>query len=533
MNKRAVAYAVGKLMQILALVLFVPLFCSLLDYPDLSIAQIACQPEVIGFIFSIVLSAAIGSLLSFLTKSERSNQGVREGFGIVSLGWVCLTFLGSFPFLFYFAHSYTDVNFSIIFKCFTDSYFEIMSGFTTTGATILTDVEALPHSLLFWRSFTHWLGGMGIITLAIVVFPAMGISGYQMFKGEVPGPTTDRLLPKLAGTAKILWGVYLLMTVAETVLLWVGGMNLFDSLCHTFGTLATGGFSTKNASIGYYQSEYIEWVITVFMFLAGVNFLVHYNVLCGNFKTLKQNSELHFYSGTLLVAIVLVAMSLFHTGLQDKERVSTHYHPTQVSQLDIEEHRQEESARYENVYQCIRSAVFQVVAITTTTGYTTADYDLWPNMCRYMLLILMFWGACAGSTGGGMKMVRIMVVFKTAWREIKKVAKPRLIESIRVGDSIVSGSKVINIMAFICLYLIIFTGMTFFMSFFIPDLMTAIASVAATINNIGPGLSGVGPVENYSWIPLGGKWILIACMILGRLEIFTVLVILRPSTWKK
>lgn len=533
MNKRAVAYAVGKLMQVLGVILLIPFGICFYDYSGQSFGFIMRRPEALGFVAAALVSFILGLALSFLTRREQAKQGVREGFGIVTISWIAFAALGSIPFFFYFLSAHQNVTAPVLLECFTDGYFEIMSGFTTTGATILQDVELLPRSLLFWRSLTQWLGGMGIITLAIVIFPAMGISGYQMFKGEVPGPTADRFLPKLGETAKWLWGVYLLLTVLEVLLLLGGGMTIFDALCHTFGTLATGGFSTKNSSIGYFDSSYIEWVIVVFMYLAGVNFLIHYNVLCGNFKPVRNNQELHFYTFTLLAAIIIVTIVLFSSGVQQEERLQAHYNSAGISSGELERNMYEEAGRLDSFYKCFRRAAFQVISITTTTGYTTSNFDLWPNTCRFMLLVLMFWGACAGSTGGGIKMIRVLVSLKTAWREIKKVARPRLVESISVGGAIISGKKIINILVFVCLYLTLFVIMVFLMTIFIPDLTTAIACVAATINNIGPGLSGIGATENYAWIPVPGKWLLIVCMLLGRLEVFTVLVILRPAAWKK
>ena len=409
-----------------------------------------------------------------------------------------------------------------------------MSGFTTTGATILPDVQILPKGLLFWRSLTHWLGGMGIVTLSLAIFPAMGVAAYQMFRGEVPGPSADKLQPRLAETAKILWGVYILLSVAETLLLMAGGMPLFDSLCHTFGTMATGGFSTKNASIGYYKNPYFDWVIILFMFLAGTNFLLHYRVLIqGRFKSLKEDREFHFYTFTILISIAFVSLFLYFNGLPPEKQSASHYRHNPMTTAEMTEHVEKEAAKVSSAEGAFRFASFQVVSITTTTGFCTADFDVWPNICRLLLLVLMFWGGCAGSTGGGMKMVRIMVVLKAAYNQLRKIGRPRLISLVKVGKTALQESLVANILAFFVLYMFLFILSTVFMTLFVPDLVTAIATVSATLGNIGPGLAGIGAIENYAWIPVAGKWILILCMLLGRLEIFTVLLIFRPSIWKK
>ncbi|MCP4706590.1 MAG: TrkH family potassium uptake protein, partial [candidate division Zixibacteria bacterium] len=271
-------------MLIMAGILIVPLGIAIFYNPPESFSDIINEPEKLGFLLAIIFSALIGLILSISCRSKSELEGIREGFAIVSVAWVTLGFMGAIPFFIYFLSTSGDYSFANIILTFTDAYFESSSGFTTTGSSILSNIEALPKGLLFWRSLTHWLGGMGIITLAIAIFPAMGVSGYHMFKGEVPGPTTERIQPRLAETAAILWGVYALLSLAEVILLAAGGMNWFDSLCHTFGTLATGGFSTLNGSIGQYNSNYFDWIITIFMFLAGVNFLIHYQVIRGNFS---------------------------------------------------------------------------------------------------------------------------------------------------------------------------------------------------------------------------------------------------------
>jgi len=533
MNKKTVFFVIGRLMIIMAGILLVPLAISFYySFPE-NLSQVILDPEKLGLIISIILSAGVGLLLTTTFKSDKELEGIKEGFAIVALGWVTLAFWGAIPFFVYFLSTSPDCNIGQILHCFTDAYFEICSGFTTTGATILNDIEIVPKGLLFWRSLTHWLGGMGIITLAIAIFPAMGVSGYHMFRGEVPGPTAERIQPRLAQTAAILWGVYALLSVIETVLLMFGGMDLFDALCHTFGTMATGGFSTKNASIGHFNSNYIDWVVTVFMFLAGVNFLIHYRVLRGNFTDLKSNKEFHFYTATIFVAIVVFTGILYWGGIKPAHQAADHFQHQPRAVEHFEEHVAGENSKVSTPYGSFRQSAFQVVAIVTTTGYGTADFDLWPDFCRFALLFLMFWGGCAGSTGGGMKIIRIMVVLKVGWRELKKMVKPHLVAPLKVGGISMDEQRVINIGAFFILFVVIFVVCSLIMTLFIPDLTTSVSTVAATLGNIGPGLNGVGSTQTYAWIPIPGKWVLIICMLLGRLEVFTILLALRPSFWKK
>ncbi|MBN1549980.1 TrkH family potassium uptake protein [bacterium] len=534
MNKRSVGYAIGKLLQVMAFIMFIPFFIGLYnDVPQFKIS-IFLGPEFLGFSLSILISWFVGFLLIAVCYRYRQEIGVREGYAVVTFGWITLSAVGCLPLFFYFVFSKDMVAISDVVHFFSDAYFETMSGFTTTGSTILTDIETIPKGILFWRSMTHWLGGMGIITLALAIFPAMGVSGYGMYKGEVPGPTKERLQPRLSETAKILWGVYLLFTVLETSLLFFGGMSLFDSFCHTFGTLATGGFSTKNLSVGYYQNTYFHWVIIIFMVLSGINYIIHYRVLLKrHYRSLFEDKELHFYLATLLIGTLFVTGILYFQGLPDTEIGYESYRYDKMSFNDFEKHMSEEEAKIDTLSGAFSQAAFQVVSILTTTGFCTADFDVWPDVCRLVLIILMFWGGCAGSTGGGLKIIRVITVMKISWREIKKLAKPRWISPIKIGQTSIDERRVINILSLFNLFLLTFVICSTLMCLFIPDLLTAISCVVATLFNIGPGLSGVGAVENYAWIPLPGKWILIMCMLMGRLEIFSVLIALRPAIWKK
>ena len=534
MNHRAVLYALGRLLQVMAGIMAVPLALSAWDAVVAQRVGLSGSKETLAFAGAIIVSLIAGSLLSFFTRADREDQGVKEGFAIVTLGWVSLALVGSIPFTIWFLDRSGGLTAAGFLAAFTDAYFEVMSGFTTTGSTILTDIEALPRGLLFWRALTHWLGGMGIITLALAIFPAMGVGGYQMFRGEVPGPSADRLRPRLRETAAILWGVYMLLTALQTVLLMFGGMDLFDSLCHAFATLATGGFSTRNASVGAYDSAYIDWVVTLFMFLAGTNFLLHYRVMFRrDWRAIRENREFHFYFGTVAVAIVVFTLILWLGGLPEPAETCTHFqveHRQPEAQIA---HVAAEEGKVESLPDALRIAAFQVVAIITTTGFGTADFDVWPRALGLGLVVLMFWGGCAGSTGGGMKMIRVLVTLKASWRELKKVVRPRLVSPVKVRREPVGEAMVSNIVGFFVLFVGLFVVCSVLMSFIIPDLTTAVTSVIACIGNIGPGLSGVGSTQNFGWIPLPGKWLLILCMLLGRLEIFTVLVVLRPSFWRR
>jgi len=530
-NGRAILHALGRLMQLMAAFLLIPLGIAVWEARDWSPLT---RPQGYAFIITVAVALVAGTILQFTCRAARDEQRTREGFAIVTLGWALLALLGSIPFFVYFLATRDVSAPHQIFTAFTDAYFEIMSGFTTTGATILTNIEGLPRDLLFWRSLTHWLGGMGIITLALAIFPAMGIAGYQMFRGEVPGPSADRLRPRLAETAKVLWGVYLLLSAAQTTLLMLGGMDLFDALCHTFGTMATGGFSTRSASIGAYQSAYIEWVVILFMFLAGTNFLLHYRVLFRrDWLAVRNNREFHFYAGTVLVAILITMAVLHFDGVPAAEISEQHYQFDSRPTVAHATHVAAEQEKLSSFDGLLRHSAFQVVAITTTTGYGTADFDVWPRSIGLLLVVLMFWGGCAGSTGGGMKMIRILVVLKVAWRELRRMVRPRLIAPLKVRGYTVEEKRIANVVGFFILFVALFIVCSIIMTLFIPDLTTAVTAVAATIANIGPGLSGVGSTQTYAWIPTAGKWVLILCMLLGRLEIFTVIVLLRPSFWKR
>ena len=443
-----------------------------------------------AFILSAIISAGCGGILFSKFNSEK-DLSVREGFAIVTFGWTFFALFGALPFVF-----------SGAIPSYLNAFFETMSGFTTTGSTILTDIEAMPPSLLLWRSLTQWLGGMGIIVLSLAILPMLGVGGMQLFKAEVPGPTTDRLKPRIQDTAKLLWGVYVLLTCVEILLLMAGGMSFFDGLNHAFTTMATGGFSTRNASVAAYNSAYIDWVITIFMFLAGVNFSLHYLALRGKIGDFIRNEEFLFYSSLVIVGTALITM------------------------LNM-------GGTYPGFLDNLRYSAFQVVSIITTTGFGTADYELWPVLCQYLLVFFMFIGGCAGSTGGGMKVARILLLFKHAQVQVYRLIHPRAVRLVKLGDRPVDKDVMQSILGFFALYLGVFVAASFIMAATGMDLNSAGGSVIATLSNIGPGLGSVGPVDNFAHVPAIGKLVLAFCMLLGRLELFTVLVLVFPSFWRK
>ncbi len=466
------------------------MFLSASLLPSIVVALLYGEPDLNAFVLTAIASFILGAAGFMLTRIDVELKP-KDGFVIVTLAWVLFAAVGALPFYL-----------SGFIPSYTDAFFETMSGFTTTGATILTDVESLPHGLLFWRSFTHWLGGMGIIVLSLAILPLLGVGGMQLFRAEVPGPTPDKLSPRIRETAKVLWGVYLLMTIVETLLLMFAGMNLFDALCHTFGTVATGGFSTKNTSIAWYDSALIDTIITVFMILSGINFALHFRALQGRFSIYRHDAEVKLYTAIILVvSLILGTQIVLYT---DSDFATT-----------------------------TRHAIFQVVSILTTTGYGTADYELWGLAAQMLLFVLMFIGGCAGSTAGGMKIIRPLVLFKFSRTEVMRLVHPHAILPVRVGEMIVPREIIATVAGFFLFYIGLFAFGVLFMSFLGLDLETALGSVAATIGNVGPGLGEVGPTDNYAAIPTVGKWFLSFLMLSGRLEIYTVIILFSRTFWHR
>jgi len=446
-----------------------------------------------AFLLPILAYIPLGALIYGFTRNNRNRVlSPRDGFMLVSLAWVSSSAIGALPFYL-----------SGAIPHYTDAYFETMSGFTTTGASILTAIEGLPYSILFWRSLTHWLGGMGIVVLTVAIFPLLGIGGLQLLKAEAPGPSVDKITPKIAHTAKFLWFIYLGLTVLETVLLLLGGMNLFDALTHTFGTMATGGFSPKNSSVGFYDSPYIHWVITIFMVMAGMNFALYFKLLTRRFKDVFIDSELRAYLGIFLIASLAITVSLLKNNV------------------------------YSGFFEGFRYASFQVASIITTTGFATTDFDLWPAFSKTVLFLMMFVGGCAGSTGGGIKVVRIVTLFKLALRELKRLIYPKGVFHLWLNKTVVRKDIISVITGFVFLYIFSLLGTTILVSAGGYDILTSFSTALATVGNIGPGFNLVGPSMNYSFFQPWIKWVLSLAMMMGRLEIYTVTVLFIPHFWKK
>jgi trk system potassium uptake protein TrkH len=444
-----------------------------------------------AFLISSGINVILGVTTLFLTRNARRDIGRREGYIIVSLVWIVFSFFGSLPYVI-----------SGAIPNFTNAFFETISGFTTTGSSILADIEALPHGILFWRSITQWLGGMGIIVLSLAILPVFGIGGMQLFMAEVPGPTPDRISPRIRQTAKTLWGIYLIFTVFETLLLWVAGMEFFDAICHSFTTMATGGFSTRQASIAYWSSPAIQYIITVFMFLAGTNFTLSYLAMKGNFRRVFNDEEFKYY-GLFIIGFTLVIFAGLFIS----------------STIEIE--------------KAFRDALFQVVSIMTTTGYATADYLLWSPVLTVTIFALFFFGGSAGSTGGGIKIMRIVLLLKNSYYELRRMVHPHAVIPVKFNKHSVDPKIITNVLAFFMFYFVIFGFSTVIFSLIEPDMESAMGAVATSLGNIGPGLGTVGPAENFMHIKPVGKWFLSFLMLLGRLELFTVLVLFSPAFWKE
>ena len=435
------------------------------------------------------ISFLLGFLLVALLRPEKE-IGYREGFAVVVFSWSAAGVFGALPFVF-------DGHLG-----FVDALFESISGFTTTGSTVFSSLEHLPRGIHFWRAFSQWLGGMGIIVLSLAVLPLLGVGGMQLYQAEMPGLTKDKLAPRIQDTARILWGVYIFITLLEVLLLLAGGLDLYESLCHAFTTLATGGFSTRTASVAGFSSAYVDYVITVFMFLAGVNFSLHYRFLKGDFGAYFRSEEFRFYCLVGFLAIAICMVFNFSAGT------------------------------YQTLGENFRYSLFQVWSIMTTTGYGTADFDLWHPICRLLLLNLMFFGGMAGSTGGGIKQVRLLIFFKFIKLQFRKLIHPKAVEIIRYDELKVSNEIIQAVLGYMALYALVFMGASLLVTAQGVDILTATSAVAATLNNIGPGLEGVGPTKNFGWLPSFSKLVLTFCMLAGRLELYTVAILFTRSYWK-
>ncbi len=455
-----------------------------------AISAVLGGPDLVALGASALISAAVGGGLIFLGGKEE--MGVRDGFAIVTATWLLISLLGALPYWL-----------SGILSSYTDAFFEAMSGFSTTGATVVRDIEALPKGILFWRSFTQWLGGMGIIVLTAALLPLFGVGGLQLLNAEAPGPTFERLAPRLQETAKLLWGVYVLLSAAEAVLLMAGGMPPFEAVLHAFTTMATGGFSPKNASIAAYPSPYIQWVIILFMGLAGTSFSLHYFALRRrSASSYWENTEFLFYLSMIVSATAVTTLVILWRAPEGVERT-------------------------------IRDAAFQVVSIITGTGFVTADFEHWPILLQTLLLFLMFFGGCSGSTGGGMKHMRLFLLFRQSAAQMVKLVHPRAVKELFLGSQIVTEEVIAGIQSFFFLYLTLWVVGSLALTALGLDIVTGISAAASALSNVGPALGAVGPTDNYAGLPDAAKWLLTALMLMGRLEIFPVLVLLRRETWRR
>ncbi len=474
--------------KVLAFLLLVTAACLLL--PAL-VALIYREPDWRHYLLAAAIGGAVGGA-ALLGARNAADLRIREGFAVVAFGWLVVGLLGALP-----------LWLSGQIPSFTDAAFESISGFTTTGASILTDIGGRSHATLFWRALTHWLGGMGIVLLAVAILPLLGVGGMQLFRAEVPGPVAERLTPRIRETARLLWGVYLLLTVLETGALMLAGMNLFDAVCHSFATMATGGFSNHDASVGGYATPAVEWIIIVFMLMAGTNFSLHYLALTGRVRAYARDEEFRFYLLVVGTAAALLTVVLLAARL------------------------------YAGAETAVRLAVFQVVSIITTTGFGTADYLLWPPFAHAVLLMLMAVGGCAGSTGGGIKVVRLLILLKTAKLELRRMLHPRAVFTLWFNGRAVSPVLQTNILGFFLLYMVVYGTGVLVLTLGGRDLVTSVGATAATLGNIGPGLGLVGPAGNYAALLDWEKWLLMSFMLIGRLELFTVLVLFLPGAWRR
>jgi len=479
MNYRIIFKVLGYLLLIIAFGMLAPLIIS----------AVQGQYDTIPFIISISATTITGFALSRIPMPKNKIK-TKDGLAIVTFGWIFASLFGALPFYL-----------SGAIPSYVDAFFETVSGFTTTGATIIDNIEVLPMGILFWRSFTHWIGGMGILVVAVAVLPMMGAGGFHVFKAESPGPIADKIAPRIKDTAKILYTSYIIISLIEFFLLMFGGMTPFESAVHTFGTLGTGGFSTRNGSVGAFNSSYITIVISIFMIMSGMNFSLYYDMYKGKWKDVFKNSELRLYLGIITAAVLAITINT-------------------------------NASLYHNWFEAFKHSLFQVTSLMTTTGYTTFDYEQWSTFSQGILFLLMFVGGSAGSTGGSIKVIRILALIKLIRREVTKILHPRAIVSVKFGDQNASEDTLLNIAGFFMLYMLIFIFGSIIISLEGISFMSASSAVAATLGNIGPGFEFVGPTQTYSQFSNASKLLLSFFMLLGRLELFTVIALLSPKFWK-
>lgn len=479
MNKRLILKLSGSVLLVEAALMLLTLVVSI----------IMGSNDVAALVASTGITAAVGRGLSKL-QPKNDNLRAREGFAIVSLSWILVSFFGGLPFL---------LHGSV--PSLVDCFFESVSGFTTTGSSILTDIESLPKGLLFWRSFTHWAGGMGVLVLSLAIVPKMGARSIHLMRAESPGPSVDKLVPRVGKMAKLLYSIYIGLSVLMLIIELCCGMNLYDALLNMFGTAGTGGFGHYADSVAHYNSALIEMVTAVFMALFGINFSLYYYLLRRNFKGIAGNSELRTYLALMIGSTLLIALNIMH--LYD-----------------------------DNIFSALRYSFFQVSSVMTTTGYATADFNVWPQLSRTILVVLMFIGATAGSTGGGMKVIRIQLLFKTMVREIRRTVHPKSVNTIKMDGHAVDENVISGVLSFFFAYMFVLVVSLLIISLDGFSFETNFTAVVATLSNIGPGLDVVGPAGNFSQFSDLSKIVLSLCMIIGRLEIFPILMLAAPSAWR-
>jgi len=470
---------IGRVLAVETVLLLLPFVTAIL-YQDSSVS---------AFLITILITA-VASIGALLVKVRNRVIYAKEGFTIVAFAWILVSIFGAIPFYI-----------SGAIPSFIDSLFETISGFTTTGASILTEIETLPKGILFWRSFTHWIGGMGVLVFVMAIVPLAGDRSIHVMRAEVPGPTMEKLVPRIKGTAKLLYSIYILLTVVEVIFLVAGKMPVFDSLVHAFGTAGTGGFSIMNASIAAYGSPYLEYVIAIFMMLFGVNFTIFFLLLAREFKLVIKNEELFWYLSIILIATLAITFSIM--------------------------------PQYGGFGEAFRLSFFQVSSIITTTGYATADYCQWPMVTQMILLLLMIVGACAGSTGGGMKVSRLIILLKKVRRDIHKLIHPRMVGAIKMDGKTLQQETVDNVSLYFISYMLLLFVLSLIVSLDGFDFTTTFSSVVACMGNIGPGLGMVGPSGNFSGFSNLSKLTLSLAMLFGRLEIFPLLLAMSPSLYRK
>ena len=480
---------IGALLSILGLSMFLPITISFFNNGY----------DFNGFLFSSISCILVGFPMWLLTRYKRSLTN-RDGFAIVTFSWIITAIVGALPF--YISGSIPNI---------TDAFFESMSGVTTTGASILGNsltmphlqngIESLPMGILFWRSFLQWIGGMGIIVFYIAILPLLGVGGVQLFKAEAPGPVSDKITPRVKETAKFLWIIYLSMTFLQIIALRISGMQTFDSICHSFTTMPTGGFSTKNASIAHFDSALIHYIIIFFMFIAGINFSLHFRLISGDFRAYIKDAEFKVYLFITVVIATVIFLSLsFENNLFD--------------------------------WNVLRESLFGTISILTGTGYVLGDYEIWPIFIQMILLTMMFIGGMGGSTTGGMKVIRVLLLVKYAVLETRRMLHSRALIPVKIGKQTIHEDVVRNTLGFFLFFMSAFIVSTILLSTMGLDLETSLGAAASAMGNIGPALGDFGPTDNYSLLPAPGKWLLSFCMLLGRLEIFTVMVLFSRTYWK-